>query len=787
MPVHIEGGQDGIFGPGDSLVFVGEMLRGEYSYLDEYSSFNCYFLDFKDSSPRQFTTSVTQDRATVKSPAAAFESRYHLEQDRLILRFRQAPGNPQEIWYWQRLAHLDRLSFRQLLDLNDLKRTRGGMVNLTINFKGWSRPHRKPDPDIFDHHVDIMFNGTIISSGEWNGQESHTVSMTIPIDQFAYSNNYVLLRTPKRKSPSTGETLIDVAMLNWIEVSYPRATRVVDDQTIVYAGGGDNHGPGILQSKPGTTITAFTTSGTRIVGTPSTPHRIVLDPAQHGDRFFVTTTSELPNPQEVLIDRPSNLRTADQQSDYIIVAHHSLIEAIEPLVDCHRRRGLSVTVVDVQDVYDEFNHGVIHPRSIRDFLKHAFHSWQQPAPRYVLLVGDASWDYKNPTTDDSSYADWTYQPRDISRFQKNKSTPYSENVDLNHRNLVPTWNYSTLEGHAASDNWLACVDGEDDYPEMALGRFAAATPAEVAGMVAKTVAYIENSEVGPWRRNVVFISNESAHYQKGSHQIANDLVTKGYAPSKIFPQSTEESNEHHTQRIIDSLDEGAQFIHFIGHGGRYIWRTGPRDLKKNHDLFTLDHLDTLRPNGRLPVVLSLTCYSAPFDHPTADSIGEKLLRLPKSGAIAVLAASWRNSPSIKMGEKMLYELMQPGTTIGEAIVRGKKGLRGTLLIQTYNLLGDPAAPVATPQFIVDLKKISSENPLSVHGSIDLYDFNGKALIEWIDTDLEVIQHSVLDLERSEFTADLDLESLNSEHQLLGVRVYIWNETIGYDAVGWLEY
>ncbi|MCP4895937.1 MAG: hypothetical protein GY906_03095, partial [bacterium] len=80
VPVHIEGGQDGIFGPGDSLVFVGEMLRGEYSYLDEYSSFNCYFLDFDDSSPRQFTTSVTQDRATVKSPAAAFESRYHLEQ-----------------------------------------------------------------------------------------------------------------------------------------------------------------------------------------------------------------------------------------------------------------------------------------------------------------------------------------------------------------------------------------------------------------------------------------------------------------------------------------------------------------------------------------------------------------------------------------------------------------------------------------------------------------------------------------------------------------------------------
>ena len=59
----------------------------------------------------------------------------------------------------------------------------------------------------------------------------------------------------------------------------------------------------------------------------------------------------------------------------------------------------------------------------------------------------------------------------------------------------------------------------------------------------------------------------------------------------------------------------------------------------------MKHLDTLADNDRLPVVLSLTCYSAPFDHPTADSIGEKFLRIPERGAIAVFAASWRNSPS----------------------------------------------------------------------------------------------------------------------------------------------
>jgi len=84
---------------------------------------------------------------------------------------------------------------------------------------------------------------------------------------------------------------------------------------------------------------------------------------------------------------------------------------------------------------------------------------------------------------------------------------------------------------------------------------------------------------------------------------------------------------------------------FNGHGGRYIWRTGWPDLTKNHDLFTLDDLDNLQPTTRLPVVLSLTCYSAPFDHPLADSIGEKLLRIkeafPTLKFITTHLGAWR--------------------------------------------------------------------------------------------------------------------------------------------------
>ena len=137
--------------------------------------------------------------------------------------------------------------------------------------------------------------------------------------------------------------------------------------------------------------------------------------------------------------------------------------------------------------------------------------------------------------------------------------------------------------------------------------------------------------------------------------------------------------------------------HFIGHGGRYIWRTGPPDLKKNNDLFTLDDVSKLGNGERLPMILSMTCYSAPFDNPTEDSIGEKFLREPGKGAIAVFAASWRNSPSASYSKAVISNLLKPGATIGEALVRAKAQTNDRTLVEMYNLLGDPAVVLERPR------------------------------------------------------------------------------------------
>lgn len=46
-------------------------------------------------------------------------------------------------------------------------------------------------------------------------------------------------------------------------------------------------------------------------------------------------------------------------------------------------------MVDVEDVMDEFHHGIVTPTTIHRFLAYAHRNWRK-APRYVLLVGKAT-------------------------------------------------------------------------------------------------------------------------------------------------------------------------------------------------------------------------------------------------------------------------------------------------------------------------------------------------------------------------------------------------------------
>jgi hypothetical protein len=679
VPIWIED-SDGLFGPGDAVVFNADRLPGEVGFLDEYSRFTCTILrsDGGGERGREYTPRTAVGQVT---PSKVHR---HLEHDAIMVRFSEETQEVMERWYWSRLSVADREPMRVEIPLPDLDPDPGDLT-LRLGLRGWSRARNLEG--MAEHAVEIRTPGQDAAVVEFSGRDLFVADVRIDASGAAGGRLPIEVLVPERLDGG-GDLVVDVVLLNWIEVEYSRLP--------VF-------GPGQWRLTPGTSTDGsggltFRGDGIGVIyGSDGWRMPLPLDadtvavPGPPGETLTVVVGESYRPVDAIAEDAPSTLRSDDNRADYIMVTHRSLAAALAPLAEFHRERGLEVMVVDVEDIYDEFNHGVYHPRALRDFVVTATTRWRAPAPRFLLLAGDATWDPKNETAEDERYADWTYRPGEKARFIKNGSTPYTQQAV---RNIVPTWDYPTYQGHAASDNYFVSVEGDDHLPDLAVGRFAVATAEEMAAVVGKTIAYASSPGADPdWVRRVLLITNESRSFQRRSDSIAEDFTARGFEVEKIYPQAEEAANEHHTRAIVDALARGTAMVQFLGHGGRYIWRTGPPDYRKNHDLFTLDHLDELPRGHPLPVVISLTCYSAPFDHPTADSIGEKLVRLADRGAIAVFAASWRNSPSARMGGIVMEELQVPGTTIGEAIQRAKHRIRTPILVETYNLLGDPALPM----------------------------------------------------------------------------------------------
>jgi len=697
VPLWIEDGGDGDFGPGDHVEFLGDRLAGQVGHFNDFSRFNVYWLETRSPEARGAVRSEPEPPACEPTQASGLWGLEHFEQDKLRVRLRSQAGTRPEIWYWARLAHADKEAFDVPLHLADLDLESETPVELRLHFKGISRvPHKAGDGVATDHVVEVQVDGQVWGTGAWdNSSDGYLLDgIEVPASELAAGAS-VQVKVPKRRGEDGWA--IDVSMLNWIEVAYPRRSSVTAGLDLRLAAGADS-----LCLAPAGTATVMTPDGRRLSfgGRRRLPADLAGGPTTAVARLAL---GELRRVEQVVAEKASDLAGTERQADYLMISHPSLLSAASGLAEFHGARGLSVELIDVTDIYDEFNYGVVDPSAIRAFLAHAYHAWQEPRPRFVLLVGDASWDLSDEPVDDANYANMSFElAREYGRrgrrspgnhqFSRQRIRAYDEAGPATWRNLIPTWAHGTLDGPAASDNWFVNVEG-NARPEMAIGRFPVVTPEEVLGIVEKTLAFARRSAGEDPAALMV-----TDHYDasKGHADVlAARLEEEGFSTTRIYPQVDGPASRQHLLTVVDAFDLGPDLVYFVGHGGRYEWRTGRADLSGQTDLFTLDHLDQLaeQESGHLPVVLSVACYSAPFDHPGADSIGEKLLRVPGRGAVAVVAAAWRITPSVATGQALVEQLMV-SPTIGDAVMAVKTTHSDFQFVVQFNLLGDPALPLA---------------------------------------------------------------------------------------------
>ena len=443
-------------------------------------------------------------------------------------------------------------------------------------------------------------------------------------------------------------------------------------------------------------------------------HQILFeDTVNQHKRYFVISRRSYQNINALEPTPPTPLRNPANQVDYVFITHSTFAEGILPLVEFRRSQGLTTMVVDIDDIYNEFSDGLFNPFAIQKFLRYAYNNWQQPVPTYVLLVGDAHYDYKGATVE-------------IYR----KDTTFRGTYKL-YPNFVPTYHgWAPASGETSMDQRFVNISGEDPLPDMLIGRLSVQTPEALTTMVEKIIDYEKNPKIGVWQGTLIQVADDNTDnpndglFEESRDELIQEIIPPGYDTRQIYLRKIGSPNDTRL-KILSEIRRGALAIEYAGHGGSQTWA--------DESIFRIEDAAGLR-NRYLPFVITTTCLNGQFDKPQQAGnfcLSEQFL-LGKYGAIAALSAT-----RLTYGQanaqfdidlfEALFRVVQEspesaGTksiplqpTIGYIVadakisflnrVRSVDWIPGT---ESYTLFGDPASRLARPQLDVkvDLERIA---------------------------------------------------------------------------------
>jgi peptidase C25-like protein len=328
------------------------------------------------------------------------------------------------------------------------------------------------------------------------------------------------------------------------------------------------------------------------------------------------------------------------------------------------------------------------------------------------------------------------------------------------------------EPQIATDNWYADLD-DDQVPDLAVGRIPADTPAELARIVAKILAYERNTDFGPWRQRVNFIAGVGgfspildAVIETATSRLLTSGIPAAYDTRMTYgswrsPYCPDPRLFH--AMTVERHNEGCLFWVYIGHGqARELDRVNIPG--ERFHILDVDDCGKLRSQGGPPIAVMLACYTAAFDQPQ-DCLAEQLLK-SEGGPVAVYGGSRVTMPYAMgvMGMALMQEYFQRRpATLGETILAAKRrmmipiddqenppGLNRILLdgvaafmspnkdhleeerrehLHVFNLLGDPMLRLVYPQDVElraerevhpgEVVRIEGRTPVAGRGALEL--------------------------------------------------------------------
>ena len=387
------------------------------------------------------------------------------------------------------------------------------------------------------------------------------------------------------------------------------------------------------------------------------------------------------------------------QADFIIVTHNDFLTQANRLAEYHQNNDdMNVIVVTDKKIYNEFSAGSQDPVAIRDFVRMLYYKTTKESdlPKNILLFGDASFDYKNITSNNTNF---------IPTFQSYRS----DNIKLSY---CSDDFFGMLDDNEGSGNTLIY-----DLMDIGVGRIPVQTSSEAEQVIDKIINYSSQSSRGDWKNRISFVSDDVDDEWEINLMIhADALATKVDTSYKWvnldkiytdnYPQIATAGGERYPEAQEDLrqlINRGALIVNYIGHGGEVGWAS--------ERILELSDINDLENVNRLSVFVTATCEFSRFDDPARVSAGEQLLLNPNGGAVSLYSTSRTvNESSAYYIVDALYNYIlekNQNITMGEImrLAKNDPSLGVTVNKRKFAFLGDPALKISYPRYRIETDEI----------------------------------------------------------------------------------
>ncbi|MCC7203174.1 MAG: hypothetical protein IT393_11015 [Nitrospirae bacterium] len=629
---------NGYFEAGDYIEFYGKAIGRDDSRF-RYTETNVYWLSVGEGTGKRIERRIAPAAGGPPLPEpSSFTRKLHVEEDTEYVQKNypeiDSASDVREHWFWG-----DRIYPKPDDKIPFTFSTRYIDKNYAVSIK------LRVQSVSFDHLVKVYVNGYYAGQYVWNSQDPYDIDISgIPALHFNNGPNTLYVE-------SVGGGMF---YLDWFDVTYNRQYKAEHNyieftgSNLIKLSGFTSGDISVYEISDPVNPEKISIGPPQNIGTAVDPNFGVSFPSPYAeDRPFVAVAYDQMVP---VIEQytPSDIKS--KNGDYIIITHPDFADAIKALAGYRSQQGYSVVTVRINDIYDQFSGGVESPHAIRAYLKYAYDNWAI-RPQYVLLVGDATVDYK-----------------DLSGNGKNYMPAY-------------LYNYPGL-GEVPSDNWFVDVI-EDVLPEMNIGRIPARSALEVSDVISKIISHEGSVKSG----TVALIADDdNPNFEGLSDSISGIVSSSGYVPAKVYESTLQQNFK---PAISSAINSNPLIVNYTGHGAFDDWA--------NNMFSSLDVAELT--NSAYPFVVALNCLNGYFVRAdTLDpSIAEAFILARNKGAVAVLApGSWGYLSDHDPLAQELYSIMlSENISLGEAVTRAKtKAYTNNNImedaVQTFIFFGDPA-------------------------------------------------------------------------------------------------